>query len=86
MVLGPGIEVKSVESDPLIANGYFSEIGPDFTIESVAVHAQIERRIPQPNQARRDSEEPFGGGIFHVPSRSTSRSVTTGLRPVCLRT
>jgi len=51
MVLCPGIEVKTVEGNALIADGYFGEIRANFGVEAVAVHAQIERCIAQPNQA-----------------------------------
>ena len=50
MVIRPGIQVKPVKRDPLVADGDFSERGPDLGIEAITVHAQIERRIAQANQ------------------------------------
>ena len=45
MVIGPGVEVKSVESDALITNRDLSEVGPHVGVEAVAVHAEILRGI-----------------------------------------
>ena len=50
MVIRPGIQVKPVKCDSLVANWNFGEKGPNFSIESVAVHTEIERRIAQADQ------------------------------------
>jgi hypothetical protein len=50
MVIRPGIQVKPVKSDPLVADRYFSERRADLRVEAVAVHAKVERRIAQANQ------------------------------------
>ena len=49
MVIGPGVEVKSVEGDALITNGDLSEVGPHVGVEAVAVHAEILGRIADPD-------------------------------------
>lgn len=48
----PGIQIKSVEGDALLADTDFNQIGADLRVESVPVHPDIEGRIPQPDQAR----------------------------------
>lgn len=45
MVVCPSVQVKAVKGDSLVADGDFSEIGPNLGIEAVTVHAQIERGI-----------------------------------------
>lgn len=52
MVIHPGVQFKPVEGDPLLADGDLRETGSNIGVETVAVHAEIERRIPQPQQAR----------------------------------
>jgi hypothetical protein len=54
MVVGPGVEVKAIEGDAAIADGYFGEEGPDFGVEPIAVHAEIRRRVAVPDQAGKD--------------------------------
>jgi hypothetical protein len=39
MVVRPGVQVKPVEGNPLIANRDFGERGPHLRIEAIAVHA-----------------------------------------------
>jgi hypothetical protein len=46
MVVGPGIEVKTVEGDTLVPDGNLGQIGSYFGIEAVAVHAEVERGVP----------------------------------------
>jgi len=51
-VIHPGVQIKSVKGDALLADGNFSQIGPDFSIEAVSIHAHVKGSIPQPEQAR----------------------------------
>ncbi|MEW8291545.1 MAG: hypothetical protein AB2672_13535 [Candidatus Thiodiazotropha endolucinida] len=47
-MIRPGVQIKSVEGDALFTYSNFSDIGTNFGIEAIAVHAQISRGIPQP--------------------------------------
>ncbi len=40
----PGVEIKSVEGDPLLTDWNFYKMGSHFFVEAVAVHAEIEGR------------------------------------------
>ena len=52
IVVGPGIEVKPVESDSLRADGDYIQEGTNVAIEAIFVHAKIRRGVAQPNEAR----------------------------------
>ena len=54
MVVGPGVEVKAIERDAAIADRDFGEVRTDFGVETVAVHAEVRRRVAMPDQARKD--------------------------------
>ena len=51
MVVGPCIEVKAVKGDALRADRNYRYTGTHFAIESVLVHAEIRRRISEPNKS-----------------------------------
>jgi hypothetical protein len=51
IVVGPGIEVKTIEGDTLVTDGNLGQVGSYFGIEAVAVHAEVKRGVPQPDQA-----------------------------------
>jgi hypothetical protein len=51
IVVNPAVEFKPVEGNRLFAEGDFGEKGTDLGVELVAVHTQVARRIPQPDQA-----------------------------------
>jgi len=50
ILLHPGIHFKPVKGDALFADPDLCEVGADFRIEAISIHAQIERGIPQPDQ------------------------------------
>jgi hypothetical protein len=52
IVVGPGIEVKTVERDSLRADGDHVQERTNVAIEAIFVHAEIGRRVAQPNEAR----------------------------------
>ena len=54
MVVGPGVEVKTIEGDAAIADRDFGEERPDFGIEPVAVHAEVGRRVAVADEAGED--------------------------------
>ena len=47
----PGVQIKAVEGNALFADLNFNEIRTNFSIKAVPVHAQIEGRVPQPDQS-----------------------------------
>jgi hypothetical protein len=50
----PGIQFKSVESDALRADADFSQIRPHLGVETVAIHAEVARRVAETEQSRSD--------------------------------
>ena len=51
MVVGARIEVKAVESDALCSHRDGSHVRTRVAVESVLVHAEIHRRVAQPDEA-----------------------------------
>jgi len=49
IVIDPGVQIKPVKGDALFSDPYFSYIRAHLPVEAVAVHAQVKRRIPQPD-------------------------------------
>jgi hypothetical protein len=52
IVVGPGIEVKTVESDSLRIDWNCREGWTNLAIEAILVHAEIQRGVAQPDEAR----------------------------------
>ncbi len=52
IVVGPGIEVKPVEGDPLRADRDLGKHRTNVAIEAIFVHAEIGRGIAQADEAR----------------------------------
>jgi len=42
----PGVQIKTVEGNPLFADLNFKKIRTNFSVKAVPVHAQIEGRVP----------------------------------------
>ncbi len=75
-MIHPGVQIKPIEGNTLLTDGNFRQIGPYIGIEAVAVHAEILRSIPEPDQAGQQTRQFFAVAHSIVP-----RIVTTGLRP-----
>ncbi|MGD9728666.1 MAG: hypothetical protein AB7V39_20105 [Nitrospiraceae bacterium] len=71
-MIDPGVQFKAVERDTLSTDREFREVGSDFHVEAVAVHAQVTRRIPEAEEPRRDG---LGAVVrrFHVRIRFNGR-------------
>jgi len=52
IIVGPGIEVKPVESDSLRADGDHIQERTNVAIEAILVHAEIGGGVAQPDEAR----------------------------------
>jgi hypothetical protein len=52
IVVGPGIEVKTVESDSLCPDRNHGKKRTNLAIEAILVHAEIGGRVAQPDEAR----------------------------------
>ena len=52
IVVGPGIEVKTVESDSLRTNGDYGEARTNVAIEAIFIHAEIRGGVAQSDEAR----------------------------------
>jgi hypothetical protein len=57
IVIYPGIEIKAIEGHGLTSERNLPDKGPDEFIELVPVHAEIKRRIAQPDEPGRDGAE-----------------------------
>ena len=54
-MIHPGVQFKAVERNALSTNRDFGELGADFRIEPVAVHAQVTRGIAETEESWGDS-------------------------------
>ena len=63
MLLDPGIEIKAIEGFALDADRNQRQPGPNLFIEAVLVHAEIPRRIPEPEQPREEAGAPQDGRV-----------------------
>jgi hypothetical protein len=52
IVLHPGVQFKPVEGNALSTDRNIGEVMAYFGIESIAIHAEVERRIAQANESR----------------------------------
>jgi hypothetical protein len=55
ILIRPGVHFKSVEGDALPADGNVGEVGLDFGVEAVAVHAEVSRCIAKAQQPRQEN-------------------------------
>ena len=51
ILIGPGVEVKAVEGNALVADRNFRDAGSNLAVESVAVHAEIGGRVAKTDEA-----------------------------------
>ena len=56
MLVGPRIEIKAVEGDPLPPDRDLGEQRADRGDEAVAIHAEVGGRVAQPDEAGKDGE------------------------------
>jgi len=54
MLLCPRVQFKPVEGNALGANRDLGEIAADFGVEAVAIHAEVSRRVAEPDEAGED--------------------------------
>lgn len=86
MLLHPGVEFKPVEGNALGANGDFGDMGADFGVEAVAVHAQVARGVAEAEEPGEEHEPrgrrwPVHGRRFHAAPRP-GQSLRTAGRPM----
>ena len=70
IVVGPGVEVKAVKSDPLGADWNHRKERTNLAIEAILVHSEIRRGVAQadkPRQIRR-----YVGGTARKPREGTN--------------
>ena len=70
-MIHPGVQFKAVECDALSTNRDLSEVGSDFRVETVTVHAQVTRGIAE-------SEQPGGEKKMLVCCYHTWRRMVSG--------
>ena len=54
ILIGPGIEVKAVESDPLRTYWNYGYEWTNVAIEAIFIHAEIRRGVTQPDEPRQE--------------------------------
>jgi hypothetical protein len=50
-LIHPGVQIKPVKGNTLLSDANFNQIRPHLGVKTVPVHAQIEGRVPQPDQS-----------------------------------
>jgi hypothetical protein len=75
MVIGPGIQFKSIEGHSLPPNRHLGDIGPHFHVEAVPVHTQVARRVAQPQQAWRYDRHAIGSREADCAERESTSPV-----------
>jgi len=55
ILIHPGVQFKAIERDALLPDRNFNKLRANLLIESVTVHAQVIRRVAQPQQAGQNS-------------------------------
>lgn len=63
IVVDPGVKVKSIEGDAAITDRKLDDERAHLDVEAVAVHAEVGRCVPQPDEAgeRAHGATPRGG-------------------------
>jgi hypothetical protein len=51
MLISPCVEIDTIKCNSLFTNWNLDQVWSDLAVEPIAVHAEIEGCIPQPNQA-----------------------------------
>ena len=54
MVIDPGVQFKTIKGDPLPADGDFSEVGADVSVEAAPVHTEVAWGVAKAQQPRED--------------------------------
>jgi hypothetical protein len=70
IVVGPGIEVKPVEGDPVRADWNHGKQRTNLAIEAILVHSEIRRRIAQADKTRQKRRNV--GGTARLPRAGTN--------------
>lgn len=63
-MIRPPLELKPVKRNALFANRNLHQVGPDFGVEAVAIHAQVPGCVPQAEEARGLSKGDGGHGFL----------------------
>jgi hypothetical protein len=63
MLIGPGIQVKAVESDSLRSDWNDGQARAHFSVEAILVHAEVGGRVSETDEARRGRN---AGGLHDV--------------------
>ena len=70
IVVGPGVEVKAVKSDPLRSNWNHGKQRSDLAIEAILVHSEIRRGVAQADKSRQKRR--YVGGTARSPRAGTN--------------
>jgi hypothetical protein len=70
IVVGPGVEVKAVKSDPLGADWNDGKQRTNLAIEAILVHSEIRRGVAQADKSRQKRR--YVGGTARSPWAGTN--------------
>ena len=70
IVVGPGIEIKPVKSDPLGADWNDGKQRTNLAIETILVHSEIRRGVAQADKPRQKRR--YVGGTTRLPWAGTN--------------
>jgi hypothetical protein len=59
ILIGPGVEVKAVEGNALVADRDLRNAGSNLAVESVAVHTEISGGVSKTDEAWQDHGAPL---------------------------
>jgi hypothetical protein len=71
IVVGPGVEVKAVKSDPLRADWNHGQERTNLAIEAILVHSEIRLGVAQADKPRQKRR--YVGGMARAPRAGTNR-------------
>jgi len=63
VVVYPGIELEAIERDALFTDRDFGKAGTYLGVESISIHAEVGRRVPQPQHARQQDNVAGSAGL-----------------------
>lgn len=52
VVIYPSVKFEAIERDALFSDGCLGDARPYLGVEAITIHAEVGRRVPQPQHAR----------------------------------
>jgi hypothetical protein len=83
IVISPGIEVKAIEGDSLLADRDRGDARADFAVEAVLVHAEVRRCVPETDES--GCERGNGNGIAYRAAHAMNPETGERIRKSLVR-